>query len=263
MPEKEVSVSFPLGARPAPIWGGIRPRTGEFITMGSGHRAHMRTEGPCRWGVVWFPAQELANYFNEMTERTLAISPFVQLWRPPAAVGRQFLHFHAAAIRAAEFRPSNIVSGEAAHGMEQQLIHTVVECLSRGLLDGEKPAKRQYPGMMARLEEVLQARQEHQLRVDDLGVAIGVSDRLLRLRCREELGMSPQRYVRFRALHRVHDLLRSLDAGADSLSQIAHRQGFHQLGRFAAHYRTLFGELPSVTLRRSRDRSSILGSPRA
>ena len=63
VPAEEVLISFPLGDKPAPIWGGIRPRTGEFMTIGPGQRMHVRTEGPSRWGAVWFPAQDLDELF--------------------------------------------------------------------------------------------------------------------------------------------------------------------------------------------------------
>jgi AraC-like DNA-binding protein len=39
-----------------------------------------------------------------------------------------------------------------------------------------------------------------------------------------------------------------------SISQVALRYGFRHLGRFAADYRALYGESPSVTLRRGSNR---------
>ena len=255
VPAEEVLISFSLGDKPAPIWGGIRPRTGEFMTIGPGHRLHVRTEGPSRWGAVWFPAQELANDFHVLTGRALTISPFAQRWHPPAAARRQILHLHAAAIRSAEARSNTIVGEEAAHGMEQQMIEAVVECLSGGRIEEQTPAKYRHQGSMARFEELFRARQEGDLRAEELSAAIGVSDRLLRRHCREELGMSPIGYVRLRALHAVHHILQNQGSEAGDVSHITRGHGFRHLGHFAATYRSLFGELPSATLRRASDQS--------
>src|SRR5271169_3782765 len=60
VPAGMLLVSLPIGDRPAPIWGGIRMRAGEFVTFGPGERVHARTDGPSRWGSIWLPAQELA-----------------------------------------------------------------------------------------------------------------------------------------------------------------------------------------------------------
>ena len=63
--------------------------------------------------------------------------------------------------------------------------------------------------------------------------------------------MSPTEYVRRRRMQLVHRALRNGDPDAASISAVARRYGFRGLGRFAANYCTLFGELPSATLRRS------------
>ena len=157
------------------------------------------------------------------------------------------------AIRSAEARSNTIVGEEAAHGMEQQMIEAVVECLSGGRIEGE--LKYRHQGSMARFEELFRARQEGDLRAEELSAAIGVSDRLLRRHCREELGMSPIGYVRLRALHAVHHILQNQGSEAGDVSHITRGHGFRHLGHFAATYRSLFGELPSATLRRASDQS--------
>ena len=251
VPATNILVAFPIGDQPAPVWGGIRPRKGDFVTFGPGHRGHMRTDGPCRWCCIWFPAQELLDYFRALTDLPLTISPDAQLWHPPPAVRRCLLQLHAAAIGVARQRPETIVNGEAAHGMEQQLIEAIVECLSAGPADEEAPARRRHQEIMTRFEDLLRTQLTLHLRAEELAEAIGVSVRLLRICCKEILGMGPTSYVRLRALYRVRRILYGGDNGATTISGAARSQGFRALGRFAADYRLLFGQLPSVSLRRA------------
>ena len=92
----------------------------------------MRTEGPSHWGAVSLPADEFRAYFDRLTDQVLTMPILAQRWRPSAADCRRFMRLHAAAICAAGRRPQTIVDPEAAHGMEQQLIHSLVGCLSAG-----------------------------------------------------------------------------------------------------------------------------------
>jgi AraC-like DNA-binding protein len=245
-----VLISFPIGDRLPPTWGGIQPRIGEFMSFGPEHRVHVRSQGPCRWGAIWLPANDLAECFRDLTDQALTFPPFSQLWRPPLATGRRLLHLHAAAIRAAEVRPETIVNAEAAHGMEQQLIDVLVACLSAGSSQKKIQNTQRDQGIAVRFENLLESQSVLAPREKELATALGISVRLLRICCAEDLGMSPMRYIRLRAMHSVHNVLHGGAPGVMSVSRIAHCHGFRDLSRFAATYRSLFGELPSVTLRR-------------
>jgi AraC family ethanolamine operon transcriptional activator len=61
-------------------------------------------------------------------------------------------------------------------------------------------------------------------------------------------GVSPQRYLLLRRIHEAHRALREGDR-AGSVTDVALRFSFWELGRFAGQYRAEFGELPSATLR--------------
>ncbi len=244
-----VSISFPLGDRPSPIWGGFQPRTGEIMIIGPGHRLHSRTQGPCRWGAIRMPTSLLSEGFYELTGDKLAIGPVAESRRTSPAPAGRLRRLHAAAIRAAEVRPETIVSAESAHGMEQQLLHAIVECLSTQPRYVQKDADHRDQELAARFEDLLQTRGGAP-RMDRILSALGVSDRHLRKCCADDLGMSPASYIQLRALHRVREILRDGDPGLMTVSQVARLNGFSAPGLFAAKYRALFGELPSVTLRR-------------
>ncbi|WP_425338418.1 helix-turn-helix domain-containing protein [Thiorhodococcus minor] len=66
----------------------------------------------------------------------------------------------------------------------------------------------------------------------------------------DALGTTPSRYILARRLHSAREVLRN--ARSASVTVAALDQGFEHLGRFSQHYQTLFGELPSRTLQRSR-----------
>ena len=81
--------------------------------------------------------------------------------------------------------------------------------------------------------------------------AVGVPERTLRVCCTEFLGMSPTRYLLLRRLNMARSALRRADPATASVAEIARIYQFHEPGRFAVTYRTVFGEMPSTTLRRA------------
>jgi hypothetical protein len=131
-PADTILVSLPRGRGPAPIWGGNTIGAGEIMTLGAGQRLHMRTDGPCRWGSIWVPAGELAQYGSALTGVAFSVPSAARWWRPRPAMIRHLRHLHSAAIDLVGTRPRTVIDAEAAHGLEQQLIHVLVECLSKG-----------------------------------------------------------------------------------------------------------------------------------
>src|SRR5271156_2672629 len=189
-PADMLLISFSGGRRAAPRRGGIGVRPGEFVPLGPGERVHARTDGPSRWGSIWLPAQDLARYGRALTGATFAVPSAARSWRSPRAAGRQLRQLHGAGTRMAESRPEILVGAEAAHGLEQQLIHALVECLSAGPAHSTVPSALRHQDIVVRFEGLLQAQPERDLRMAEICAALGISERTLRSVCAEHLGMS-------------------------------------------------------------------------
>jgi len=100
--------------------------------------------------------------------------------------------------------------------------------------------------------DFIQAHPEQPITIETLAAVCGVSGRTLFAGFAKFMGMSPMRYLRDVRLERVRQDL--LDPSQPrSVTQIATRWGFYQLGRMASDYRKRFAERPRDTLQRARD----------
>ena len=87
-------------------------------------------------------------------------------------------------------------------------------------------------------------------KVSELCRIAGMSERSLRYAFNEEIGLPPREFMALRRFHAVRRSMLLADPAINSVSETAMDYGFFELGRFAGRYRTLFGELPSETLRK-------------
>src|SRR5262245_42681463 len=86
----------------------------------------------------------------------------------------------------------------------------------------------------------------------EIAQAAGVGVRALMRGFEKRVGVSPMRYLLRWRLDRVRADLLDAAPGTSTVTDIALRWGFGNLGDFAARYRDRFGELPRATLQRSR-----------
>ena len=85
--------------------------------------------------------------------------------------------------------------------------------------------------------------------VADLCQTLGVSRRTLQYSFQDVLELNPVSFLRAMRLNGVRRSLRRANPETDTIADIAARWGFWHLSHFAADYKTMFGELPSETLR--------------
>jgi AraC-like DNA-binding protein len=103
------------------------------------------------------------------------------------------------------------------------------------------------------IEEWIDAHLADPITLGRLCAVAGVGDRYLESAFRAHRGQTPLQFVVGRRLARVRRSLLDPKPG-DAVTQLAHDAGFVHLGRFAARYRSAYGEPPSETLRRSLNR---------
>jgi AraC family transcriptional regulator, ethanolamine operon transcriptional activator len=250
VPPDTILVALPGAGEPAPVLGGISMGPREIMTVGPGERLHMRSYGPYRWGAIWLPVSELVRYGSVMTGSAFAVPSCALRWRLRPAIGRHLRHLHSAAIGFVEGRSDALVDGETAHGLEQQLIEALVQGFVKGSAIEAPPDTRRHRDLALRFEALLMSAPERAFRMPQIRAAVGVSEQTLRRSCEEQLGMGPIEYARRRRMELVHRALRRGNPETASIAELARRYGFRGLGRFAADYRALYGELPSATLRR-------------
>lgn len=123
------------------------------------------------------------------------------------------------------------------------------------MTEGDNAAGRSepLPASIVQALDWLSTRLDEPIQLETLAAVAGVRPRTLQLHFKEHLGTTPLGWVRRTRLARARQQLAAADNDDEtSITDIALANGFTQFGRFAARYRSQFGELPSQTLRGAR-----------
>jgi len=172
-------------------------------------------------------------------------------------------YLHAASLELALMNPHVLADQHVASGLESALIHVIATCVTGAVEPPMSAGERRHRQAIDRFERTLARMPMEPLYLSDICAAIGVSARTMEYCCREYYGMGPNRYLRLRRMNQAHRALIEANADKISVTDVAMRFGFWELGRFASAYRILFAETPSATLRRSRSMSSAVLSAAA
>lgn len=119
--------------------------------------------------------------------------------------------------------------------------------------DRPQPSRRRLTHylLVQKAAEYMRANMRHEIYMDALCNAAGVSERALRYAFDDLMGVSPMRYLSLLRLSRACRNLAVSDANRRSVKSVALSCGLWDLSRFAENYRRTFGELPRDTLLRT------------
>jgi AraC-like DNA-binding protein len=234
---------------PLPVVRGRQMRRGDWIFLGDSMESYHRTSGPVDFVVLTMDATDLADAAIELTGAPVTIASGTVL-RMPEQLGAWLVSVIEAATTATVTTPGIFTSPCAADALEHALLRPMIMCLSHGDLSG-RPSNARRVAATKRFGAAVEANFDQTLAIPDLSRDIGVSERMLRVLCREQLGISPVQFVALRRLHLARRALLRSDHHSASVAQIAMDHGIWELGRFAVTYKSLFGETPGATLRRA------------
>ena len=139
-----------------------------------------------------------------------------------------------------------------ARSFEQTLFAILLECCTSNSRKKNNRVSHRHKIAMQALHSLLEDTGDdidNPLYVMEMAKYVGVSVRSLTALCNNYLGMGPKSYSTLRRMHLVRRELQRGTSDEMSVTEIATKYGFWQLGRFAVNYKSLFGESPSRTLR--------------
>ena len=230
---------------------GTEISPGDLVVDAYGSEHYFRTETDSRNGSMSLTTDDLAAACITLTGHELGSHQKTSMVRPSPHLTSRLMNLHKAAADLVVTAPEILTHPEVAKAMEGALIHALIMCLTNDGTDNDAP--RSVAGsttIMRRFEQVLESWEGEPLYLAELCMAIGASERTLRMHCQNHLGMSPHRYLWLRRMHLVRRALVLADPSITTVTNVANNFGFAELGRFAVAYRKLFSELPSMTLRR-------------
>jgi AraC-like DNA-binding protein len=151
-----------------------------------------------------------------------------------------------------EFSPAiRIIEGELRSLLEP-LIRINPAGVGNGVAEGAEHPRLQPMRTIQRVGAILEERSESPMHVSELAARVGVSERTLRRAFNKYYGFGPRTYLFLRLVNKVRQHLLLADPDETTVTKVLTQWGVWEFGRFSGRYKRFFGELPSETLRRSR-----------
>lgn len=244
------AIAFLLGEdAPAMFRCGRIVSSGDII-VDDAHPMHSRTEAASHWGSLSLTTADLAAAGKAIAGRELTAPSRAYIARPGTSRMARLVRLHKRAVHLVRTAPDKIAHPQVARALDQALVHAMVMCLTEAEPVDDATGAHRHLAIIERLEDVLTANQGEPMYLAEICAATGATERTLRACCQEHLGMGVIRYLWLRRMHLAHRALNLAAPTTTTVTEIATKCGFWELGRFSVEYRALFHEAPSASLRR-------------
>lgn len=146
------------------------------------------------------------------------------------------------------------ISADSMNQMRPEIVEAVRSTLEFcEPLGASRLGRPQYPRtqIIARCLSLVESNDNQPLYITDLCDVAGISERTLRNVFREYFGIGPKRFLSVRKLGEIRAALLRVRSEEQTVRQVLRHFGVEDFSLIARHYRSLFGESPSSTLRRA------------
>jgi AraC family ethanolamine operon transcriptional activator len=229
---------------------GAEVEVGDIISAPPGGEHHMRFGGPHGFALM------------SVTPADLSASLAGESGWADDAVSAGTLRFRAEARISAEItrRVVAIAALLKTHGASLSVTATefwrraIVEAFVTLVMQGVPPHRAHISSPLKLVREVeryVDARPDAPVHISEICSVQQVSRRTLHRSFYDAVGIGPVAFFRHKRLCAAHVALKNADPSRTRVSDIAVEFGFSEMGRFAGHYQSMFGESPSATLRKS------------
>lgn len=168
----------------------------------------------------------------------------------PLAVVREFSVWLGDLLRSTRQHSESLRYAAPIQVIEQELLYRMAKLADSCISDCSQGPNRSRRRAVRHAAQLLHHDDTNGIPLQNLWQSANVSRRTLEYAFQQHLGISPLQYMRLRRLHAVRRELVFGQRDSMTVTDIAHRSGFIDLGRFARAYYLRFGEKPSQTLRR-------------
>jgi AraC family transcriptional regulator, ethanolamine operon transcriptional activator len=256
-PGGTISLGVPLdGSEPISHCGRSIGKLQMAITR-SGEDFEVVAPSGARHLVASFAQERVEKYAADIwREPHLLKPPTGRLRFPDEAHRRRYVGTYQAILGDVGKRPKLLSDARSASALEEKLLESL---FVEGCADEPANERNRYQVARRAYRHLLDATEDVPT-IRELCVIAGASYSTLERGYRETYGMAPQAHIKAMRLSRARkDLLHPADNV--SVTSVAVRWGFFELGRFSVQYRQRFGESPSETLRQARAKSSVGVAP--
>lgn len=246
-PDKIV-LGMHFGPRGRAHYGPRIALQGDLSVLRPGQEQDGRVGGDFEYGALCIAPAELEGVVADLLANT-------------DATLRDGCHFSAApAIRAAAcdelarlcriaFSHENSMTDGRFNFMKSSLLYPYLLVAAHAMEPETRRSMLRSSEVVRRAESWVDAVDPETVHVVELCRALRMPLRSVQRAFRETLGIGPAQYLGYYRLHNVRRVLLQCDPTQTRITDVALDHGFWDVSRFAGRYRSVYGELPSATLK--------------